>query len=389
MKGIYIILIISILFSNSLEFDNEISTSSGYSSLVDKVRKDVIDEVLLNLPKREKTDLLKINTEMSKTKEKYSLNDPESAYLVYKWIAENIEFNFTNPKLNQSPSSAFKAGKSGSIGITALFKNMCTFMKIESGIISGHSKIVYPLDQEEIVKKLEHNWNYILIDENYYLIDAAMGSGDSHYIEFEKDYSDFYFGTKPEIFIHWHFPEDNKWQLLSKTITAQEFTSMPFYFKDFFTVGFKDIEPKTYNITIKEDSKITLTYNESITDLVAETSIYTFKFINGRLDVFKEYKYEDFTISKGKIELNLTSLDESTLYLGVYKKILIGTQDNYSICLVLFKINFPKNMNLFSNKVFLSKKKDDLKNKNNKGYSFIRNTQNNKREDASLRKIFK
>lgn len=46
-------------------------------------------------------------------------------------------------------------------------------------------------------------------------------------------------------------------------------------------------------------------------------------------------------------------------------------------------------MNLFSNKVFLSKKKDDLKNKKNKGYSFIRNTQNNKREDASLRRIFK
>ena len=54
MKGIYIILIISILFSNSLEFDNKISTasySSDYSLLLDKVRKDVIDDILLNLPK--------------------------------------------------------------------------------------------------------------------------------------------------------------------------------------------------------------------------------------------------------------------------------------------------------------------------------------------------
>jgi len=279
MKGIYIILIISILFSNSLEFDNQISTSSGYSLLVDKVRKDVIDEVLLNLPKRRNTNLLKMCIEMSKTKEKYSLNDPESVYLVYKWIAENIEFNCTNAKLNESPSSAFKTGRSGSIGITTLFKNMCSFMKIESDIISGHTKLLFN-NPEEIVKELEHNWNYILIDDNYYLIDAAMGTGNSYDINFEKDFSDFYFGTKPEIFIYFNFPEDNKWQLLSKNITTQEFNSMAFFTKYFFTEGFKDIESNSYNINIKDNSKITLTYDESITDL--EIKYQTFKFVNGK-----------------------------------------------------------------------------------------------------------
>ena len=53
MKGIYIILIISILFLNSLEFDNKIlneSYSSDYSLLVDKVRKDAIDDIRETVP---------------------------------------------------------------------------------------------------------------------------------------------------------------------------------------------------------------------------------------------------------------------------------------------------------------------------------------------------
>ena len=327
MKGIYIIVIISILFSNSLEFDNEISTSSDYSLLIDKVRKDVIDEVLLNLPKRQNTDLLKMNTEMLKTKEQYSLNEPESAYLVYKWIGENIEFNCTNPKLNESPSSAFKAGKSGSIGITALFKNMCAFMKIESDTISGHTKLVF-VNPEEFIKEVEHNWNYILIDNNYYLIDAAMGTGNSYDINFKKDFSDFYFGTKPELFILWHFPEDSKWQLLSKTITDEEFASIPLYFKYFFTKGFKDIEPNSYIITIKDDSKITLTYNESITDL--KIQYQTYKIVNGK---FVVQAYKNLTISNGKIELNLNLLDKNTIYLSI--------EINYNP-MVIFKINFSK-----------------------------------------------
>jgi len=73
-------------------------------------------------------------------------------------------------------------------------------MKIESDIISGHTKLLFN-NPEEIVKELEHNWNYILIDDNYYLIDVPMGAGDCVDDHFDREYSNFFFGTKPEIFI--------------------------------------------------------------------------------------------------------------------------------------------------------------------------------------------
>ena len=53
---------------------------------------------------------------------------------------------------------------------------------------------------------------------------------------------------------------------------------------------------------------------------------------------------------------NLTLLNEVTLYFTIDKEILIGTWYIYQP-VVLFKINYPKNVNSFSNKVFLSKKR--------------------------------
>ena len=347
MKGIYVILIISVLFSNSFEFDN-LSTLSDYSLLLHKVRKDVVNKALLNLPKRESSILLKMCLEMSKIKEEYSLNDPESAYLVYKWIADNIKYDCTDPKLNyESPSTVFIAGKSGSFGIAALFKNMCTFMKIESDIISGITKV--KVDNEEMINEVENYWNYILIDGNYYLIDIPMGAGECYGNSFDKFYSDIFFATKPEFFIHYHFPEDNKWQLLSKEITNKEFTSMVYLYRDFYIEGFRTIEPDTNILSINEDSKITITYDESIIDPNLVCIIV--KSENGRID---ETIHKDLTTSKGMIEINLKTIDENAFLIIIGK---IYPNDSYKKTILGFlRINSSKNMNIFSKKRFLRKK---------------------------------
>ena len=310
MKGIYVILFILVLFSNSFEFDNKLSTLSDYSLLLHKVRKDVVNEALLNLPKRESTIYLKMCLDMSKIKEEYSLNDSESAYLVYKWIPDNIEYDCLNPKLNESPSTVFNEGKSGSIGIAALFKNMCTFMEIESNTISGRTKMKFN-NIEQPIDELENDWNYIFIDDNYYLIDVPMGAGDCVDDHFDKEYSNFFFGTKPEIFIPWHFPEDSKWQLLSKTITAKEFTSMIYLESNFYIFGFKEVEPDSFNITVKEDTKIILTFDELSIDFDIDYCLL--KFENEDYDSFCS---KNFTISKGIIEIQLGSIDKNYIFFG-------------------------------------------------------------------------
>ena len=94
------------------------------SSLLDTVRKEIIDIALLYLPKRANVNFLKMVNEMLKAKIKFSMNKVESAYFIYKWIAQNIEYNCNYNIEEDGPaeiSLAYKEGKGGTIGITGLF----------------------------------------------------------------------------------------------------------------------------------------------------------------------------------------------------------------------------------------------------------------------------
>ena len=86
-----IILVLILMFISSTFNSNTLKSS--YSLLLDDIREDVIDTALLNLPTRGSVDILKMYLLMAEEKEKNSLNDAESAFLVYKWIAQNIKIN--------------------------------------------------------------------------------------------------------------------------------------------------------------------------------------------------------------------------------------------------------------------------------------------------------
>ena len=106
-----------------------------FSKLIDQIRKDIVGKALLNLSKRENLDILKMCLEMVAFKSTYSLNDTESAYLVYKWISQNIEYDSKGEKQGNSSTAittVYKTGKGGVTGITGLFNTMCSLLKIEA-----------------------------------------------------------------------------------------------------------------------------------------------------------------------------------------------------------------------------------------------------------------
>ena len=180
-----------------------------FSKLIDQVRKDVVRKALLNLPKRESLDILKMCLKMSSFKSTYSLNDAESAYLAYKWIEQNIEYDKNDEKQGNSSTAittVYKTGKGGATGITGLFKTMCDRLKIKSDTILGLTKASSGTIKMKIITK-EYSWNYILINNKYYLIDVVKSIG---FEKSKKRDSDFYFGMDPEASIRLHFPNDNK-----------------------------------------------------------------------------------------------------------------------------------------------------------------------------------
>ena len=111
-----------------------------FPSLLDQVRKEVVEQSLNKLPPRNTIDILKMFIEMSNVQKENSLNDAESAYFAYKWITYNIKYDCRDGKfgnISNIPATIYKEGKGGVIGFSSLFNMICGFFNIESGPIFG------------------------------------------------------------------------------------------------------------------------------------------------------------------------------------------------------------------------------------------------------------
>ena len=224
------------------------------------VRLEIIEQSLKDLPRRKDVNILQMVSKMVKAKQDYSLNEAESAYLVFKWIIQNIWVDFNDENLDD-PINAYNSGKGSPKTLSSLFNNLSAFLKVESDSISGYLKSENYRDYKMESDK-NYTWNYIEINGEYYLLDVSMAVHLS--ISF-SNYIYLYFGTEPEIFIRQHFPIESKWQLLSEPYTFEKFESLALLTPFFYLLGFKTISPDTTKITGK--GKIILSSDKSIPEL--------------------------------------------------------------------------------------------------------------------------
>ena len=252
-KKLLILFVLSLLLNLSKTIDESLNKSS-VSKLIEMVREDIIDKSLLYLPKINEVNILQMCNQMSTVKEKYLLSDIESAYLVFKWITQNIQTYLYKEEGLDDPIGVYTSGKASPKGVSSLFNLICGFWNIKTDSISGYLKL-FNIYEADIEIKKNYTWNYIEIDGEYFLIDLGMAY-DLKVSNF-LDYIYVYFGTDPEIFIRLHFPNESKWQLLSKTYTFEKFESMAFLNPFFYLLGFKAISPDINILNGRGEIKMT------------------------------------------------------------------------------------------------------------------------------------
>ncbi|MGI8950843.1 MAG: transglutaminase domain-containing protein [Chitinophagaceae bacterium] len=109
-------------------------------------------------------------------------------------------------------------------GYARLFKTLCNDAGIKSEVITGYART-----NGNSQFRCNHKWNAVMIDSNWYLLDATWASGYINYNnEFVKDYDERYFLTPPKDFIEDHYPENFQWTLLQNPSTLREFYRTPF-----------------------------------------------------------------------------------------------------------------------------------------------------------------
>lgn len=164
----------------------------------------------------------------------------EKARIIYTWIAHNIKYDV-------SALSAIKDGQPPDVtvenvlrkrvtvcgGYANLYQKLAEKMGLKSVIIEGYGRGadfgLFPLDYQ-----VNHAWNAVEIDGNWYLLDVTWGAGHVKDGIFYPEFEPFYFATPPEKLIYTHFPQDAKWQLLDNPISREKFDSLPRVYPAFF-----------------------------------------------------------------------------------------------------------------------------------------------------------
>ena len=302
---------IFVLFINPVL--NDPLPRSYYSYLLEDVREDVVDASLLKLPKRTNVDILKMCIAMADEKKTAPLTDIEAAFLIYKWITQNINVNCVDYNKEESPVAVYKSGIGSFVGISALFNIMCSNMNIESVSITGFNKRLDSVEKtNRLCTKVEHYWNYILINNTYYLVDPTLSGGFCYGTYFQKGYIDYYFGTKPEFLIKTHFPIKENYQFLENKISEEKWDQLIMRTPHFYKNGMKTISPENLNIKLKDEKKIVITYDDSLKDEKIGIAVGVMD-KNYEVSMNKDIKKVD-----GNIEISLENVSDDAIGLLLY-----------------------------------------------------------------------
>jgi transglutaminase/protease-like cytokinesis protein 3 len=279
-------------------------------SLLKEINYSKIDKILKQAPERTETTLDKLIKYFKKKSIK--LSEVEKAWLIYKWITLNFEYDFegvNNKNYDITEEATFKRGKTICSGYSKLYKKICDNLDLIVEIITGHSKgFNYELT-DKFEESESHAWNAIKIKELWYFIETTWGAGYSEdHKHFIKKFNPYHFFTPPIQFIRSHFPDESKWQLLPKNeiINQKRFMEFIDLKSDFYNLGFDSIEPDlTFNY-VNEKGNFKIFFDEEKINpnklkLMAKLSFIKNKDI---LSIKKEninYKYMEQKLKKKNI----------------------------------------------------------------------------------------
>ena len=179
-------------------------------------------------------------------------SEPNKARAIFVWIADNIEYDVK--MFNSGKRNAFKCkgdnckseyikwedelvgrtlrkGKGVCEGYARLFKRMCDYAGIRCDVVAGYIKD----NPSEIGKMgtLDHAWNGIILNGEYYYLDVTWGAGGCSRDEkgklekFHKHFDNYYWLTPVDKLFRDHFPADEKLPHIMAD-SRQKFKDTPF-----------------------------------------------------------------------------------------------------------------------------------------------------------------
>lgn len=244
-KWVSILLVLGVHFSYAQLWSSDFSKVDWHAQSVPNAAPDSLAK-MLTAPYQ--SDLLKVRA-------------------IFRWIAEHISYrtriNYRNAFANRYKTveyddadtvykslnrriaeSVLSEGEAVCDGYSRLFKILCDEAGIRSEIVTGYART--NMSRPGTPFRSNHNWNAVMIDSNWHLVDVTWASGYIGFTnDFVKAFDEFYFLTPPQDFIRDHYPEDLFWTLLHNPPTLREFNRMPFRYTGFIKRRILSYKPST------------------------------------------------------------------------------------------------------------------------------------------------
>ncbi|NBD16623.1 MAG: transglutaminase [Cyanobacteria bacterium] len=209
--------------------------------------------------------------ELAKILSSKAKTETEKARIIYTWITNNIAYD-VGMSLNNidlvdvNPATVLKERKTICSGYANLYQALAQEMGLDvviiEGTATGSSYIVGDT-------AINHAWNAVKIQDQWYLLDATWGAGTVTETQFRKKFNPYYFATPPEQFIFNHFPADSAWQLLANPYTRENFEDLPDVSPGFFQKNIDLVSHRKREIKMGNQSQIILSVPQKTTVVTA------------------------------------------------------------------------------------------------------------------------
>ncbi|XP_068216125.1 uncharacterized protein [Palaemon carinicauda] len=261
----------------SIQTDNDILTDEApkfaarpppcrKTTLLEDTDFSEIDEYVLSTPasiEKDSPELVKYLCEPAK-------NDLERLRAIFRWVTENISYDWNYTDANQTVDEILETKAGVSKDYVAVMVELCHLAGIRVKKIYGFARphdfrigTIYDQDSDP-----EHIWTAVFLYGTWRLLDPTWSSGYTDAQgKYHKHLKEHLFLTDPDQLIFTHFPyhklelDYNRWQLLDRPLTLDEFNALPKVMPEFWECRLRLDRPKISPVTFKIQTEITLSSN--------------------------------------------------------------------------------------------------------------------------------
>ena len=200
--------------------------------------------------------------------------DSAKARAAYRWITDAIAYDtgafFSGRYGDMSAGGVLSRRSAVCAGYSSLYAELCKRMGLSVEVVRGYAK-GYGYSPGALFVDTNHDWNAVLIDGKWQLVDCTWGAGylgESR--RFVKRFTEFFFLSPPQMLILSHFPQDPQWQLLDPQWSRDQFLDAVYVYPSAYSLG---ITARSHPLGVFPSSGRETLVFDADSDVVATASV--------------------------------------------------------------------------------------------------------------------